>query len=99
MFFWGVIDTHNPFRSVIFSNNLDPTGDDIVGFDDLTVGTARQVLTPTRKSTKSNKSTKSGKSAKNVSGEPKFSGENELAGLMLDFSSSMSISMSINHEN
>ena len=97
MLYWGVIDTHDPFTSVEFLNILNPG--DVFGFDNLTVGTASQVLTPTPKSTKSNKSTKSGKSAKNVSGEPKFSGEPELAGLMLDFSSSMSISMSINHKN
>ncbi|MCS4295432.1 hypothetical protein M2375_003675 [Comamonas sp. BIGb0152] len=43
VFYYGLIDTENPFVSVVFNNS---NADDFFGFDDLTAGTAAQVIPP-----------------------------------------------------
>jgi hypothetical protein len=42
--FYGLIDTANPFSSVVFRNNA---GGDPFAFDDMTIGSVAQVLPPT----------------------------------------------------
>jgi len=43
VFYYGLIDMDNPFVSVVFNNS---NATDVFGFDDLTAGTAAQVIPP-----------------------------------------------------
>jgi hypothetical protein len=42
LLFWGLVDTSNPFTTVTFAES----GDDLFGFDDLTIGDVGQVVNP-----------------------------------------------------
>ncbi|WP_083690219.1 PEP-CTERM sorting domain-containing protein [Colwellia sp. UCD-KL20] len=42
LLFWGLVDVTNPFTSITFGNT---NSTDVFGFDDMTIGTAQQVIT------------------------------------------------------